>query len=151
MAYSKEYYEAHKEQWKAARDKYRKGTPEALEAFRKKARDRYANLTPEQKRAFLTKQKEHRDSMPEVTKLRYKMGMRRRQIRQYDKKIQKLQSDLFELKMKDTWDSADFKYSDELYEKIKMLQEKIDKKAKEIESLEKEREKLLWCHTLVGT
>lgn len=143
MAYSKEYYEAHKEQWKAARDKYRKGTPEALEAFRKKARDRYANMTPEQRKEFLAKQKEHRDSMPEASRIKYKIGMRRGQIRQYDKKIEKLQSNLFELKMKDTWDSADFRYSDELYEKIKMLQAKVDKKAKEIEILTKEREKLL--------
>ena len=143
MAYSKEYYEAHKEQWKAARDKYRKGTPEAVEAFRKRAREKYANMTPEQRRQFLDKQKEHRDSMPEASRLKYKMGTRRTQIRQYDKKIKKLQSDLFELKMKDTWDSADFRYSDELYEKIKNLQEKVDKKTKEIEILTKEREKLL--------
>lgn len=143
MAYSKEYYEAHKEQWKVARDKYRKGTPEALERTRKTNRDRYAALPLEKKQELLKRQKEYRKINIEATRTRYKINLRKKQIKQYDKNLQKLRDESFMLKMKDTWDSADFRYADELDEKTKLFQKKIDKKSKEIEVLTKELEELL--------
>lgn len=37
--------------------------------------------------------------------------------------IEELEHDLFMLEMKDTWDSGDYRYADELEEKIKKLKE----------------------------
>lgn len=37
--------------------------------------------------------------------------------------IEELEHDLFMLEMKDTWDSSDYRYADELEEKIKKLKE----------------------------
>ena len=36
-------------------------------------------------------------------------------------KLEELENKLFMLNMKDTWDSSDYKYEDELREKIKKL------------------------------
>lgn len=37
--------------------------------------------------------------------------------------IEELEHDLFMLEMKDTWDSSDYRYADELEQKIKKLKE----------------------------
>ena len=37
--------------------------------------------------------------------------------------IKELEHDLFMLEMKDTWDSSDYRYANELEEKIKKLKE----------------------------
>ena len=37
--------------------------------------------------------------------------------------IEELEHDLFMLEMKDTWDSSDYRYANELEEKIKKLKE----------------------------
>ena len=37
--------------------------------------------------------------------------------------IEELEHDLFMLEMKDVWDSSDYRYADELEEKIKKLKE----------------------------
>lgn len=39
------------------------------------------------------------------------------------KTIEELENDLFMLEMKDTWDSSDYRYADELKQKIKKLKE----------------------------
>ena len=37
--------------------------------------------------------------------------------------IEELENDLFMLEMKDTWDSSDYRYANELEQKIKKLKE----------------------------
>lgn len=37
--------------------------------------------------------------------------------------VEELEHDLFMLEMKDVWDSSDYRYADELEEKIKKLKE----------------------------
>lgn len=143
MSYNKEYYEKHKEQMKKSRDKYRKGSPEAIERTRKRNRDRYNNLPPEKKQLLLAKQKEKRENALETTRITYRINAKRKQIRQYNKTIQNLKDNMFMLKMKDTWDSDDFRYSDVLFEQIKKNERKIEEKTKEIEELIKEKEQLL--------
>ncbi len=39
------------------------------------------------------------------------------------KTLEELEEDYFMLKMQDTWDSSDYRYADELKEKIKKIKE----------------------------
>ena len=119
MAYSKEYYEMHKEQMKRSRDKYRKGTKEALERTRKRNRDRYNMLPVEKKEQLLKRQKEKREEKLELTRLQYRIDQKKKQIRQYNAAI--LEADKV---------------------KLEQLTAKIALKTKEIEELIKEKENL---------
>lgn len=143
MAYNKEYYETHKEQLKKNRDKYRKGTPEALERTRKINRDRYNNLPAEKKKMLLEKQKARRQETLEATRIGYKINIRKKQIKQYIAKKTELENSLSSLKAKHPWEKFDFKYEICLNDKIKILNDKINKKHEEINVLTKEREALL--------
>ena len=44
-----------------------------------------------------------------------------------ENELEKLESQYFMLQMKDTWDSSDYRFADELKEKIKNIKNNVDK------------------------
>ena len=128
---------------KKARDKYRKGSPEALERTRQINRDRYNKLPPEKKKMLLERQKEKRQSTIEISRLQYRIDQKKKQIRLYEGAIELLNTPLFMLKSKLVWNDEDHNQYAELTAKIEKNQERISQKHKEIEELTKEKGELL--------
>lgn len=142
MSYNREYYEKHKEEMKKARDKYRKGDSEALERTRTINRERYRNLPIEKKKAIFDRQRKKREQNIELTRVQYRIDARKKMLKKYLMEYEELEERMFRLKMVDTWDSSDYRYSNELFEKMRKVKEKIDKKNYEIEELNKEKERM---------
>ena len=121
MAYSREYYEAHKDQLKEAKRRYESKNREKINA---KKREWYNALSDEEREEYKAKLREKRAKDPEIARLQYRIDYCKRYIKQYEHKM-------FMLKMQDTWDSSDYKYSDELQSKIMKYKNMI----KELEEL----------------
>lgn len=139
MAYSKEYYDKHKEQMKKSRDKYR-SKPENKEKIKEYQRERFKNLTQEQRDEANRKRRENRAKNIKLTRLQSRIDLKRRQIKKYNEELKELDHKTFMLKMMDTWDSECYKYSDELYNQIKEINRKIDNKKREIIELQTEKD-----------
>lgn len=125
MAYNKEYYEAHKEEFKENNNRYRTKNREEINL---KQRERYASLSEEEKQKKIEKQREKRAENRELTRIQCRIDSNKRFLKKYEQKM-------FDLQMTDTWDSSDYKRSDELNKKIIYYKNKI-------EELQKEKEKL---------
>ena len=139
MGYNKEYYETHKEQMKKARDKYRNKNKEEIN---KKQLAAYWALPEEERQRRILKQREKRAKNPEINKITYRIDANKRTLKKYLAKYEELEGKMFALKMVDTWSSADYKYSDELFLEMKKIKEKIDIKNKQIAELIEDKEKL---------
>ena len=139
MGYNKEYYETHKEQMKKARDKYRNKNKEDIN---KKQLAAYWALPEEERQRRILKQREKRAKNPEINKITYRIDANKRTLKKYLAKYEELEGKMFALKMVDTWSSADYKYSDELFLEMKKIKEKIDIKNKQIAELIEDKEKL---------
>lgn len=125
MAYNKEYYEAHKEEFKENNNRYRTKNKDEINL---KQRERYASLSEEEKQKKIEKQREKRAKNRELTRLQCRIDSNKRFLKKYEQKM-------FDLQMTDTWNSSDYKKSDELNKKIIYYKNKI-------EELQKEKEKL---------
>lgn len=125
MAYNKEYYESHKEDFKENNNRYREKNKEEINF---KQRERYANLSEEEKQKRIIRQRENRAKNRDLTRIQCRIDGVKRRLKKYEEKM-------FELQMIDTWNSSDYKYSDELSKKIIYYKNKI-------EELQKEKEKL---------
>ena len=108
MSYNKEYYEEHKEHMKAARDRYREANREEIN---KKQKERYRNMTEEEREKRNQILRDKRAEKGQKARIQYKIDYCKRQIKLFEEKM-------FMLKMVDTWDSSDYRYSDELHSKI---------------------------------
>ena len=108
MAYNKEYYEEHKEQIKKIRKRYREKNKEEIN---KKQREGYRNLSEEEREERKQQLREKRALNGEKARIQYKIDYCKRKIKEFEEKM-------FMLKMLDTWESSDYKYSDELSAKI---------------------------------
>lgn len=139
MAYSKEYYESHKEQMKKYRDKYRKNS-ENREKLLQYQKEYFKNLSQEQKDERNKNQRERRAKNSDRAKLQYRISLKKRQIKQYTEKYKELDHRMFMLNMVDSWTNEDREYNNELSMKMKELKAKIDTKEKEITELKKEME-----------
>lgn len=139
MAYNKEYYEKHKEEIKRSRDKYR-NNPQNREKINKQQREKYHNLSDEEKQRRLQQKRERMALNTEKSRIQYKIYLRRRQLKEYEEKYKELDHKMFMLNMVDTWDSSDYKYSDELSKEMREIKEKIDNKKREIIKLNQEKE-----------
>ena len=139
MAYNKEYYEQHKEQFKKRSEKYREAHKEEIN---KKQMEKYWSLSDEERQAIILKQREKRAKNPELSRINYSIDSRKRFLKKYLAQYEELEQKMFELKMVDTWDSSDYKYSDELFSQMHKIKEKIDLKNKQIDELLNYREKL---------
>ena len=126
MAYSKEYYELHKENYKNANLRY---TEKNRDMINSKARERFNSLTEEEREERKSKLREKRAKNQELSKIQYRIDSAKRFLKKYEQRD-------FLLAMKDTWDSSDYRYSDELNAKIKYYNIKI-------EELKQEKERLL--------
>lgn len=125
MAYNKEYYEKHKEQMKLNRQRYREKNKDIINT---KQREKYHNLSIEERQERIEKQREKRAKNPEISRIQYRIDMHKRKLRL-------LETKMFDLQMTDTWDSSDYKYSDELNKKIKDEEKKIKELLAEKEKL----------------
>lgn len=141
MAYNKEYYESHKEQMKQSRDKYRH-KPENRERINEYQRNKMKELTQEQRDELNRKRREKRINQYEITRLQYRIDLKKRQLKDYTTQLEQLDHRYFMLQMVDTWDSECYSYSNELTSQMKELKLKIDNKKREIIELQAERERI---------
>ena len=86
------------------------------------------DLSEEEKQKRINMQREKRAKTPEISRIQYNIDRCKRYLKKYEEKM-------FMLNMVDTWNSNDYKYSDELNRKIVYYKHKI-------EELQKEKEKL---------